>query len=254
MNWLDLGIIVLVVIFLIIGIKRGLMRSVLSHFTLGTNCLISFFASRPIGWLYDKIFNISGKIAGSYSSKLLEASADFGTNLIGISNDSLSGFVSSTINKSGFSRFTNWLLNLFINKGSLYSELNESGKTSRTLSEIISEGLGSFYLKLISFVTSIILIYLIVWLFKLLADKLRKNGAVKVVDSVLGVVYGLVRAFIILVIICVVIKLISPLSFMGGVIEYINGSLFGKLIYSQVNSFMDNYLNFSDLIRSIFGR
>lgn len=250
MNWLDLIIIVFAIIFIIIGVKTGFMTSILSHFSFGLNCLLSFFLCRPIGWIYNKC-GLGGAIAGSYSFKFLEISPDFGRNLLEIPQNELSSFVGGAIDKSGVSGISKWFFKIFLNKPSLYDELHGSGVNARTLAQIMSETYSSFFISIISFVTSMVLIFILVILFRLLAKKLREVGFIKVVDNILGVFYGVVRCLLILMVISVVIKLFSPLSFMKPVIDYVNGSFFGKLIYNQINNFVDNYLNFSDIIHAI---
>ena len=251
MNWLDLGLIVLAIIFIIIGIRRGFMTSMLSHFSFSLNALLSFFLCKPIGFLYDKVFHVSGAIAGAYSRSLTAISENFSRNLIEIPYDQLSGFVKSTIDESGKSGLARWMFKVFLNKPSLYAELHESGLESRTMAEIISETYANFFTTIIAFVTSLILIYLMVLLFRLLAKKLRQVGFIRVVDNIFGAFYGLVRCLIILIIISCVIKVLSPISWMQPVTDYINGSFFGRLIYNQISNFFNNFLNFNDIIRAI---
>ena len=253
MNWLDLGIVLFAIIFIIIGLKKGFMTSLLSHFSFTLNCILSFFLCKPIGLFYNKVCGLGSAISSSYTEKLLGASADFGKNLLDFSKASeLSSFVGKTIDKSPFGGFTEWLFKIFVNKPSLYTELNESGHKVRTLADIMSDSFASFFVTIISFVTSFILLYIIIWLFQKLVDKLRTIGFVKFVDNALGCLYGLFRGLIILIIICCVIKLISPFTFMKPVVTYINGSFFGDLIYGQISGFIDNYLSFSDIIHAIF--
>lgn len=251
MNWLDLGLILFITILLIIGIKKGFMTSVLSNFSFGMNALLSFFLCKPISHIYNWM-GVGGAISKSYAERALAASADFGTNLIGMSQETLSEFVSSTIDKGGFGGISKSMFKLFINKPTLYEELNASGHTTRSLADIISSSYSSFFVTIISFVTSVALLYLTVFLISLLVKKLREIGFVKVVDTTLGALYGLFKCFIVLVGICIVIKLLSPISFMSSVTNYISESFFGKLIYNQVNAFIDNYLSFSDIIKVIF--
>ncbi len=251
MNWLDLGLIVFAGILLFIGIKKGFMTSVLSNFSFSINAVLSFFLCKPIGWF----FNVCGMgkgIARSYSTRLLETSSRFGTDLMTISQDELSGFVKASIKESGLSGAERTMFNWFLNKPTLFDELHASTHQSRTLADIMSQTYSTFFVTIISFVTSILLLYLIVWLFKLLATKLREIGLVKYVDSTLGALYGIFRCFLILICICLVIKLLSPISFMDGVTNYISESFFGKLIYNQINNFFDNYLSFKDIINAIF--
>ncbi len=253
MNWLDLAIACVVVVLLIISIKRGFMTSVLTNFSFGINAILSFFLCKPIQHIYNNWFHLGSSIANSYSSSLISKSENFATNLLSFENsDTLHTFVKSTIKEGNFNGFEKTMFNWFLNKKSLYSELHESGISTRSLSDIISETFASFYTTIISFVTSLVLIYLIYLLIKLLVNKLRKIGFVRVIDSSLGVFYGLFRCLIIFIVICSIIKLISPFSFMKPVIAYIDGSFFGKLIYSQISNFIDNYLSFGDIIRSIF--
>ena len=251
MNWLDLALFIFIAILLIVGIKKGFMTSVLSNFSFSINAILSFFLCKPIGWIYNKC-GLGNAIASSYAEKFITKSANFSRNLLELSEEALPDFVSYTLSEGGFSKFTKTLFEWFLNKPSLYNTLHSSGHTSRTISDILSTTYSSFFVTIISFVTSIILLYLIVWLFKMLVNKLRQIGFVKFVDNFLGALYGLFRCFLILIIVCLVIKLLSPFAFMESVTAYISDSFFGNLIYDQINSFIDNYLGFQDIINVVF--
>lgn len=252
MNWLDLGIILFAIIFVIIGIKRGLMTSLIKHFSGTLNILLSFFLYRPVQSLLNNWFGLGNAITNHYATNLLEASPNFGVNLLTIPRENLHTFVSETMDASGLSAIPRFFYNIFMNNSSLYSKLHESGIESRTLAQIVSESLSTFFTTIIAFVTTFALLYLTIWLITLLVKKLRENGFVKGVDNTLGALYGLLQCFISLIIICLVLKLMSPFSFMTSVTNYINDSLLGHLIYDPINYFIDNYLNFGDIIRSLF--
>ncbi len=252
MNWLDLGIIIFLIIFVIIGIKQGFMTQMLANFTLGLNAFLSFFLCNPIRMLFDKIFGLSGAIAGSYSAKLLSASSDFGVNLLSIEEPYLKPFVSETLNKGNLPAISKNLFNFYINNDNLYTKLHESGLESRTLGDIVSQSYATFFSTIIAFITSMVLLFLLVLLFRFIANKLRSIGFIKIVDNTLGSLYGILRCFMVLIGFCLIIKLLSPFSFMNSVIAYINSSFFGKMIYSTINSFFDNFLNFNDLANAIF--
>lgn len=252
MNWIDLGVLIFAIILIAVCAKRGFMTSVLSHFSSTLNIILSFFLYKPIGFLLEKCFGMTSAITNHYSAKLLEASPDFGTNLLTIPKENLHDFVSNTMDSSGLSKIPRFFYNVFMNNGSLYSKLQNSGLESRTLAQIVSESLSSFFTTVISFVTAFALLFLTIFLIQLLVNKLRSIGFVKAVDNTLGALYGLFQGFIILIIICLVLKLMSPFSFMQTVETYINGSLAGRFIYRPINEFIDNYLNFSEIIKQIF--
>lgn len=250
MNWLDLGILLFVAIFIIIGVKRGFMSSVISNFSFSLNLILSFFLYKPIQSLYLKWFG--GNIATSYASSLIETSSNFGVNLISIPSGELKEFVKVTLDAGGIKGIPRVFYNLFLNNSSLYPKLHDAGIETRTLADILGDTRATFLTTIIAFVTSFILLYLIIFLFKLLVKKLRENGFVKTVDNTLGALYGLFQAFISLVIICLILNLMSPFDFMQSVETYINGSLIGRFIYDPLNYFIENYLNFGEIIRSIF--
>lgn len=252
MNWLDLGIILFIIIFLIIGLKNGFMSSLLSNFSFKINALLSFFLCKPIALLFNSIFNLENSIMTSYSSKLINASPDFATNLLSLPETELGSFVSETINKSGFSGFTNSLTNLFLNKSSLYSTLHNSSHIERSLSDIISASYANFFVTIISFMSSLILIYLTVLLLKFIVKKLRTIGLVKAVDNILGMFYGLFRCLLIFITLSIIIKLMSGFTFMNVVVNYIHSSAIGNFIYGQISLFIDHYLNLTDLLQTIF--
>ena len=251
MNWLDLGILVVLAILIIIGIRQGLMNSVLSNFSLGTNCLISFFLATPLKFIFNKIFRIGPAISKSIYNSIANIEG-FNVNLVGLSTDTLHDTVKMAIDNGDFNFMSKTMFKIFLNKKNLYEVINTSGHTSRTMADIVSQTYSSFYMTIIAFVTALIFVFISVKLFQLLANKLRENGSVKTVDSVLGALYGVFRCFVLLVIICTVVKFLSPIGFMQPVVNYIDGSFLGQFIYSVINDFVNNYLSFSDIVASIF--
>ena len=251
MNWLDLGIVLALAILIYLGIRQGLMNSVLSNFSLGTNCLISFFLATPLKFIFNKIFRIGPAISRSIHESLVGVEG-FSTNLVGLPTEQLHETVKTAINNGDFNFMSKTMFKIFLNKKNLYETINTSGHTSRTMADIVSQTYSSFYMTLIAFVTALIFVFITVKIFQYFANRLRENGSVKTVDSVLGALYGLFRCFVLLVIICTVVKFLSPIGFMKPVVSYIDGSFLGRFVYSVINDFVNNYLSYSDIIASIF--
>lgn len=250
MNWIDLGVFIFIILFVFIGVKKGFMISVISNFSVTLNLILSFFLYKPIQILFMRWFG--GNIATSYSASLIDTSGSFAVNLLTIPSDNLKSFVKSTLDAGNINGIPRIFYNLFLNNRSLYTKLHDSGLNSRALADILGETRATFLTTIIAFVTSFVLLYLIIWLITLLVKKLREVGFVRAVDNVLGAMYGLFKAFLCLIIICLTLKLMSPLSFMTNVEIYINNSLCGKFIYEPINYFIDNYLNFGEIIKNIF--
>lgn len=252
MNWLDLGIILLIIILLIIGIKKGFMTSVLSNFSMSVYFVLSFFLCKPIASLFNNWFHLGDSIFNSYYIKYASSYSNFTTNLLSIESSSLKSFVSSTLKEGPMSGIERGMFNLFMNNSSLSTKLESSGHSSRTLADIIGQTYSTFFTTIIGFVTAFILLFIIVLIFKLIVQKARSVQFVRVTDSILGAFYGLFRCLLIFIGICFFIKILSPISFMSSVTNYISESLFGKIIYNQISAFLDNYLSFTDIINAIF--
>ena len=252
MNWLDLALIIFLLIFIIIGIKKGFMSSFLSSFSFIAVAIGAFFLYKPLSSLLNNWFGLEQSIFNSYHEKLISHSTDFNTNLLLIEEKSLKPFVKATLGSGAIPFIPKLMFSLFLNTKSLYTKLHSSGLESRTLGEIVSSTYADFFTTIISYAVTFGLLLLVVLLFKILINKLREIGFVRIVDNTLGGFYGVLRAFIILIGICLVLKLLSPIAFMKPVINYIESSFFGKLIYGQITNLLDNFFSYNDIISSIF--
>ena len=92
MNWLDLALILIIGILIFVGIKKGFMTSVLSHFSLTMNAILSFFLFKPFALFYNKV-GLYDAIANKYSSNMIDKSANFAKNLLDIPKANLHEFV-----------------------------------------------------------------------------------------------------------------------------------------------------------------
>lgn len=252
MNWLDLALAVFLIIYIIIGIKRGFMTSVLSNFSFGAIAILAFFLYKPLNNLLNNWFGLENAIYGSYYRKLVSFSADFETNLISMEQSQLNPFVKYVLASGAIPVIPKIMFNIFLNNKSLYTKLQSSGLEYRSLGEIVSKTYANFFSSLISFAITFVLLFLIVILIRLLINKLRTVGFVKIVDNILGAFYGIVQGLLILVGVCFIIKLLSPISFMKPVTNYISNSFFGKIVYNQITNLLDNFFSYSDIINSIF--
>lgn len=252
MNWLDLALIIFIIIFIIIGTKKGFMSSFLSSFSFIAVAIGAFFLYKPLISLLNNLFGLEQSIFSSYHQKLINHSADFNVNLLSLKESELRYFVKTTLASGAIPFVPKIMFNIFLNTKSLYSKLHNSTHSSRSLADIVSSTYASFFTTLISYAITFLLLCGIILLFKLLINKLRQIGFVRVVDNTLGAFYGIIRALCILIIICIVLKIISPISFIKPAISYIESSFFGKLIYTQITNLLDNFFSYSDIITSIF--
>ena len=123
MNWLDLGLVLFATIFIIIGIKKGFMTSILTSFSIGGIAIAAFFLYKPIASILNSWFGLEKAIAGAYYDKLTNFSSDFSRNLIELEKSQLRPFVKSCLNSGAVPLIPKIMFSLFLNTRSLYSKL-----------------------------------------------------------------------------------------------------------------------------------
>ena len=78
----DIIIIAILVVFVIIGIKKGLVFSILSFFGMSVNAFLAFLLTKPFKALLTS-FGLTGVIKGAYAARMAEM-AGFADNLVGM--------------------------------------------------------------------------------------------------------------------------------------------------------------------------
>lgn len=245
MNWIDIIILIILIIFIGVGFWKGFIFSVLSLFGTFINSIISLILTKPTSILLNKWFNLEKSITNNLSSKIIKMHEGFSTNLIGMSDKEINKHVSTTLNKSDFP--LNKLFDKLIN---IKSE-NISHKTELTLENILSESLGQFFTLIISFVIIFILIYLILFILTLITKKIKEVETVRITDRILGVLFGAIRGAITIMFIIAFISFFKENGVLSSVISYIKDSTIGGFTYEHVNTFVDKYITLENVVKTI---
>ena len=255
MNWFDAIIIVVMLIFIIFGIKKGFMLSVIDLFGFFVNFVIALFLSKPM----TSFLNYCG-MGGSITSSLHEKYAGFGesfvTNLKTYAQETgsnITDFVNDAINSSPLTNFGKKLFNGTINNG-LSDKLAASANENITLADIMSKSVAQFITVVVAFVICFVVIYLILLLLKALTKKLQQSSFINTFDKIFGACFGAVKGFIFFVLFFAVLSFFSDNGILGSVIQYINNSAIGGWLRSNVNTFMNEYINIKQFIIDILNK
>ena len=191
---LDLILVALVALFVFIGYKRGLAKSLYGLIALIVAGICGFFLSRFVaGWIYDVFFagNINESING-----LLMANPD-GELSSGSVYNNLPGSV------KGF-------LGLFGANGDNFFDISQvTDSAARGLQNTVRAAIVS----IISFILFVLIFVLILIVLKIFSKKilsLFNLPAIKQINNVLGGIFGLAQGLLICYILILVIKLILP--------------------------------------------
>ena len=245
MNWIDIAIIVILILFVAIGFWKGLIFSLLSVFSTFINFCISIFLTRPVTNLLNKWFGLENFLTNAFASNFSSASTLFDTNMVGMTQSEINSHISATLTDANmpFSRLIKSMLTITPEK--------LEGKTSCTIGEILSKSFGSFFSLIIGFIIIFVLISLILWIISLITKKAREVDGIRVTDRILGVLFGLVKGFLCVAFIFAILSFFNESGALKGLFEYINKSSLGSWIYSNVNTIVDKYLNFNAVVKAV---
>lgn len=167
----DIVIVVLGIVFLIIGFKKGFLKKVISLFGFLAVLIISFvYCSRFAGFLIEKDF-VYPDIASKVSDNVLVKLSDNGIG----ADASLSDILQSVLNLPKF--VANWIVN---NNG------NDAVQSATDVSNAVGAFVGRVCITVIAFLILFVGIFIVIGILKLFASLLRQNKFVKVVDGLLG--------------------------------------------------------------------
>lgn len=253
MNWFDAIIIVGVLIFVIFGIKKGFMLSVIDLFSFFVNIIISLFLARPVTSLLQH-WGMESSIASSLYNKYAGLGADFTTDLIAYKeHGNITSFVNDAFDNSSLSGFSKKLFNGTINNN-LSEKLAASSNESVTLADIMSKSLAQFITVIVSFLICFILIYIVLLILKAITKKLQQSTLVNTFDKIFGACFGAVKGFLFFVAVFAVLSFFSDNGILGSVIGYINESAIGGWLRSNVNTFMNEYINIKQFVIDLVQR
>lgn len=229
----DILVIVLAVIFVIIGIKKGAARTII----MTVSCFFSYLLSSYFGnilanYIYDNA--ISATIQKNITETLKSLPlTDTASTLDGIVNN-LPGFVKSIFSISGND----------ISKALSDTINNVSSTIVTEVDKVIKPVLVGFFALLLTLIIFILIrVILRCTVDKMLIRIFRLPG-LNIINAILGVLFGLLRAFFIISFIAMLLKYCLP--FIDNIPEFlsekaINQSLIFKFFYN--NNIFTNLIN-----------
>ncbi len=233
---IDIAVIAVFVILGLIGLKKGLLKSILSLFSWGFCILIAFLTAKYVaGWL-NGIYNFSGLIGNSISKSLNNTNTFFAQSINVYEaggKDSLIAAIPTDINKL-LAQLTK----------SVFSTANVNMTSTDTIGYFVGSSLGHICMIVISGILVFIVLKIAVALLSKLFKNIAQTKILGGLNKILGLVLGLLKATLIVgVVNCVLVaitlvpainKTITPLiqdnTYVEKVIYNTTDRLFGKYV------------------------
>ena len=202
----DLIIGVIIILFLIIGYKKGLVFCLINLATFIVAIVLAFALCSPVAELVKNTTDVDENMKAFIVSHM-----PGGEEIDLKANEQLPDPIKNAIDDS-------------------VTAINEAKEKAidATATEITNN-----VLKAICFVAIFFLVKILMWVLKLVSRIFTKIPVIEQINSLGGMIVGTLEGIIIVYVIFGVISLISPMLTNTAIVDNINGSFFGKMMYNN---------------------
>ena len=199
MPWVDIGVIVVLLIFAIVGSFKGFLKTLLGLFGTIVTIVIAVLLSKVVNGLFESWFGINSALAGSLHPTI-EAECSDGV---------LSGVI--------------LLFAQIVMKG--YDLTNSSVVSSPDFIDAFANSLGTILGTAITVVILFILLKILVFILSIVIEKITSIKVVGKIDKGLGLMLGFIKGALVVFVLFGVVYLLSPMiTPLGDLVETVRAS------------------------------
>ena len=196
---LDVLIVAVLVVFGLIGLKKGFFKSVISIFSTIVILLISFFGAGPLAKVINKIYDFTSLIA----NRICSGMADMGVFYTQEIPSGLSGKQVVENIPASTNGFLKKLMSYVLNP------LSAGDIEGATVAEIVSGAFASIIMLIICAVILFILIKIVIALVSNLFENITRNRVFGATNKLLGLLFGAAKGLLIVVVFTIVLTLLT---------------------------------------------
>ncbi|MBR6778616.1 MAG: CvpA family protein [Clostridia bacterium] len=228
---LDIALVLALVIFGIIGFKKGFLQSVVSLFSWVVCIIVAIFTAKFVaGWI-NGIYDFTGLIGGKIATSLTKQNEFFGTAINAFSGGKEEVITSIPAN-------TNKLLAQLIKV--VFSNASVDMSSSETVASIVGVNLGHICMVIIAGLLVFVVLKIVVALLTKLFDNISKTKILGTLNKVLGLALGLLKASFIIVVLNGVLVGLSLIPMVNKTITPIiqDNTYVEKFVYNKTDEFV----------------
>ncbi len=243
---LDIAVVAIFVIFGIIGLKKGLLKSVLSIFSWGLCILIAFLTAKYVATWINGLYNFSGLIGNKISKSLVNMNAYFALPI--------NTFAGKEALIEAIPSNTNKLLTQLIK--SVFSSNKVDMTSTNTIGNVVGSSLGHICFVVITGILVFIVLKIAVALLSKLFKNIEQTKVLGGLNKVLGLVLGLLKATLIVGAINVVLVAITLAPGVNKVITPLiqDNTYVEKVVYNTTDKLFGKYIVEGDTVQNFVGK
>ena len=247
MGWiLDLALILFILLSIFLGMRRGLIGSLVKLLNGVLRLILSVVLARPLVSLLS-LTSISERLFDSYHVRFSSLSNRFNVNLVGMNQEKLNAFTAEALADADIPKiFRSFFLDVFN-----ISPETISARESVTIADMMSATLVNITLLIFSF----LFLTLLLWLVSKLIVRWSKGNTKKTTifaktNKWLGASFGLLKSVLIVFVIFIVISFLSGFGFMKSVVLYIESSFIAKWLYRLSLFLINSSFDLKEMLKS----
>lgn len=245
---LDVAIVLALVIFAIIGLKKGFLHQVLSLFSWVVCIFVAVLVAKYVaGWI-NGIYNFAGLIGGKIEEGLIKSNEFFAKTVSSFENFPAEGEGAKNIINS-IPEGTNGVLAQIIKMVFTHSSVDMASE--QTIASFVGASLGHISMVIISGILVFIVLMIVVAILRKIFDKISKTKVLGGLNKILGLSLGLVKAAGIVILVNCVLVGLSLIPVVNKTITPIvqDNTKIEKFVYNKTDEIVGNYIIEGEVIQ-----
>lgn len=242
----DFIIIALLVIFGIIGLKKGLFKSLLSLFSWSVCIVVACLTAKYVaGWI-DKLYDFSSLIGNKIADSLTKTN-EFFTQPISAYADGGSSSLISALNNLEMNGLLKQVIKIIFSKGSV------DMSSSNTIGSVVGYKLGNICMIVITAILIFIFLKITLFLLSKFFKNLEQIKLIGGLNKTLGLILGLLRAGLIVVTINFVLVALTLIPAVDKTITPIinKNTYIERFVFNQTDKIFEEYVLEGDILSNL---
>lgn len=231
---IDIIIVAALVIFSTIGFFKGFLKSFLSLFSWMICIIVACLVAKYVaGWI-NGIYNFSSLIGRNISNNF--------ANMNDMFKQPISAFADKNDIINNIPAGTNGFLVQLIKM--VFSNSNIDMTSSQTVAQVIGLGLGNICMVIISAILVFILLKILIALLSRFFDNITKIKVLGVLNKVLGLIFGFIKAAFMILLFNVILAMLTMLPVVNKTVSPLvqKNTYVEKFIYNQTEKVIGKHV------------
>ena len=211
--WIDVGIVVVILACVFWGYKKGLMGIAFKIISLFVAIVLSLILYKPVGNFLIEKTPLAKQIQNAITNQLTNSQ----------STDETTMEISTAKKQPNF-------VEEYINQLVKEAQIKEAKENAIT---VIAKRITETLIMAIALILIFVIIKVILGIAKIIIDQFSKVPVIKECNSLVGIVYGVIKGIFVIYLVLALLFLISPTIQDSNIIKGIESSTIGKTMYQN---------------------